>query len=148
MHSPEAFPEPVYHSRHSHRKRVARIYLACIALLLMAADAILLWFSFSPQSPSRLLVGVVILQVMASGLLIGAVWARQGWARYVLGGLLLGVGAAFAMTVLTLGSRPGAAEKSMLLLVSVAVAQLIGAAAWLLASRRIRYLATAPGSGG
>jgi predicted membrane channel-forming protein YqfA (hemolysin III family) len=136
------------HHRHAHRKRMARIYLIGILALICTADVLLFWFTFSQHNPWRIMVGLMFGQVIGSILLLGGIWQRNPWARYVLAVLNFGVIAIFAMQALYLNGRPEVGDQRMLSLIWIAVGLLTIANTWLIRSKRIQYLATQPGSGG
>jgi hypothetical protein len=136
------------HHRHAHRKRTARIYLTIIFGLLCAANSILFWFTFSAHNPWRMLLAVMFGHTLASTLLMGAIWNRQEWARYVLIALLFAVAAIFTLVLLYIGSKPELSAPRVLTLMGTGIGLIIISNTWLIRSRRIRYLATPPGSGG
>jgi hypothetical protein len=137
-----------HQTRHYLRKRSARIFLCCIGLIVLAGDLILLRFAFGQDSPSRLLVGVLILQMLSSFLLLAAVWTRQAWARYVLIAMLFLVSIVFGLVAISQSQTLPAEDRKELRPVAGAVVLLLVANVWLIRSRRIQYLATPPGSGG
>lgn len=136
------------HHRHAHRKKMARIYLVGIGLLLIAADVLLFWFTFSQHNPWRMLVGVMFGQVISSVLLLSGVWSRLPWARYVLAVLIFAVIGIFSLQALYLMGRPEVQDSNVLNVVWTAIALLVAANTWLIRSKRIQYLASQPGSGG
>jgi FtsH-binding integral membrane protein len=136
------------HHRHAHRKHMARMYLIGILALICAADVLLFWFTFSQHNPWRIMVGLMFGQVVGSILLLGGIWKRNPWARYVLVVLNFGVISIFAMQALFLTGRPEVGDQRMLSLIWIAIGLLTIANTWLIRSKRIQYLATQPGSGG
>jgi len=137
-----------HHTRHQSRKRSARIFLCCITVIVVAADVMLLRFAFGQDSPSRALVGVLMLQSLSTLLLMGALWTRQAWARYVMIAMLFGVAAVFGLVALSKAQTLPKGERSELAPVAGAVVLLLVANTWLIRSRRIQYLSLPPGSGG
>jgi hypothetical protein len=137
-----------HHTRHHLRKRSARVFLCCISVIVVVADAILMRFAFGQDSPSRLLAGVLLMQTLSTILLVVAVWRRQAWARYVLIALLFIVAAIFGLAALSQSQKLPEEERRQLQPVAAAIVLLLVANVWLIRSRRIQYLATPPGSGG
>ncbi len=134
--------------RHTHRKRTARWFLAGIALLLIAAESFFFFFALGKNNPWKLLPGFLLGQTLATALLLGGVWRRMAWARYVLAALLLFTIALTTLCTLSLGSKPEGKDHPTLILLSAGIVSMTIAVTWLIRSRRIRYLATPPGSGG
>jgi hypothetical protein len=133
---------------HTHRRRIARIYLVGIFLLLAAANVLLFKFVFHSQDVWRDLPGLVCGDAMASALLVVGIWRRIGWARYVLIGLNWLMLAIFALTAAFVGSEPRFGLQHTVVVFGPPLVFLIAANTWLIRSRRIRYLVTPPSSGG
>jgi hypothetical protein len=108
----------------------------------------LLRFALGQDSPSRALVGVLMLQSLSTLLLMGALWTRQAWARYVMIAMLFAVATVFGLVALSKAQTLPKGERSELAPVAGAVVLLLVANTWLIRSRRIQYLALPPGSGG
>src|SRR5688572_5170668 len=136
------------HHSHAHRKRVARFYLAGVFLLIIAADLLLLRFAFSGWNPWRTLIGLFIGQTIAAILLIAGMWRRQTWSRYVLIALLWITIGLVSLVALLVGSNPQLANPTVYLVIGTALVLLILANVWVITSKRLQYLVTAPGSGG
>jgi hypothetical protein len=133
---------------HSHRRRIARIYLACVFLLLACAAALLLRFAIRSQDAWRDIIGVLFGYTVAMTLLIGGAWRRTGWCRYVLIGLNWLMLVAFTLIAAFLGSEPRFGWHHTLATFVPPLALFIAANVWLIKSKRIRHLVTPPGSGG
>ncbi len=133
---------------HTHRKRAARFFLLGIFFLLAIANLALFSYAVSEINPWRVLIGVLLGYSLSAVLLLGAIWRRRPWARYVLIGMLWLMIAGFSLVALILGSRPELNPKRSLVLITVGVILMTVSNVWLIASRRIRYLASLPGSGG
>jgi len=136
------------HHRHAHRKRTARLFLGGIAILLIAANAVFFWFALGVYCPWKLLPGFLLGQALGSALLIAGVWRRMGWARFVLAGLLFFTIGLISLCALTIVSKPEYKNQASFIGLASGIALMIAAVTWLIRSRRIRYLATPPGSGG
>jgi hypothetical protein len=134
-------------SRHSHRKRMARIYLAVISGLILVADALLLRFVVSDSNPWEILLGVLIGQIASTPFLITAIYRRMNWARFILIGLLFLVGAIFGLTAIYVNSLLEYRDKFEIALILIAVGLLMGANTWLIRSKRIQHLAQTGPSG-
>jgi peptidoglycan/LPS O-acetylase OafA/YrhL len=134
--------------RHTHRKRTARWFLVGIALLLIAAELSLFSFALGKHNTWKLLPGFLFGQTLATALLLGGIWRRMAWARYVLAVLLLFTIALTTLCTLSIGSKPEGKDPQSLALLTSGAALMTAAVTWLIRSRRIRYLATPPGSGG
>jgi len=136
--------------RHSRRKAQARVQLLGVLLLLVAAFAVLFSFAFSEQCRARWpeMVGVLFGGGAAVVPLFAAVWARQGWARYILIVSIFVLVAGFCLYLLSMMTNPADANGPGVRMLSAGVVALLGAGAWLILSKRIRYLTTRPGSGG
>jgi len=136
------------HHRHSHRKRMARIYLLGICGLFCLSDAILFWYTFSQHNPWRILIGVMFGEFVGTALLIGGIWRRSPWSRYVLIVLRFGVIGIYAMLTLYLTGRPEMGNQQVMTLIWIAVGLMVCGNTWLIRTRRIQYLASQAGSGG
>jgi Na+/proline symporter len=148
MSSP-ANHQPESHRRHSHRKSQARLQLIGVFALLVTAFVILFMFALNPEyNRWRILIGLLFGAAVACTLLIGAVWQRQNWARYVLIVAVLGLIAIFGLTLIFLISEPVESSSQATTLVGASIGLLLCVSGWLMFSRRIRYLTTPPGSGG
>ena len=134
--------------RHTHRKRTARIFLVLIFLLLGAGSGALFLYALSDQNPWRLLLGVLIGYSLSFILLLVGIWLRKPWARYVLISVNWLMVALFSLTALILGAKPELNPRKSLILIGGAMFLIVAANVWLIASKRIRYLASVPGSGG
>ncbi|MEQ1859317.1 MAG: hypothetical protein ABMA13_05230 [Chthoniobacteraceae bacterium] len=135
------------HRRHVNRKARARFQLASVILLLCANFALLFFLSMS-EPDGRPVVGVLFGGAISSALLLGAIWNRQDWARYVLVILLVLLAGYFGFRMLMALNDPERAGTPAVRLVGLGIAGFLGAGAWLIFSRRLRYLTTPPGSGG
>lgn len=140
--------QPERHHSHSHRKRVARFYLAGVLLLIITADALLLRFAFSNWNPWRMLIGLLFGQLMASMLLIVGMWRRQGWSRYVLIAVLWIMIGIFSLVALVIGSNPQIANVRVYIVLGTGLLLLILANVWVIVSKRLQFLVTAPSSSG
>jgi len=136
--------------RHAQRKSQARVQLAGVLLLIVAAYAAFSTFALSPVCRARWpeMVGILFGSAVAILLLFGSAWARQGWARIVLVVAIVLVIAVFGMYLLMMMTNPEDANGPGAQRLSLGLTLLLGAAAWLSFSKRIRYLTTAVGSGG
>jgi hypothetical protein len=139
---------PEVSHRHIRRKMLARLWLALIFIALRAADALLVWFAWEPVNPWPVLRGLVVGGILGSTVLIGCVWMRLPWARYVLVAVLLFVGVLFTLPGLVLVNNPMPddllAKKATFggaLVYFLCVVPLVK-------SRKIHYLSSSPGSGG
>lgn len=140
-------PREKPHHSHAHRKRVARFYLIGVFLLIMVADALLLFFAFSGWNPWQMLKGLLIGQIMASTLLIVGMWRRQSWSRYVLiATLWLMIGLLSLVTLVI--SNPFRAPAQVYLVLGTGLVLLILANVWVITSKRLQFLVTAPSSAG
>lgn len=133
---------------HLHRKRTARLSLAAIFFLLAVSDAALARYTLGAQNPWPLLIGVLLGYTLSGLLLIAAIWRRRPWARYVLIALLWAVVGVYSLVALILGSQPQLRPNRSLLLIGIGVVLIVASNVWLISSRRIRYLASIPSSGG
>jgi predicted membrane channel-forming protein YqfA (hemolysin III family) len=133
---------------HSHRKRIARIYLVGIFLLLAGAIALLFRFVFHSSELWRNFIGVLLGDALASILLLIGVWRRIGWSRYVLIGLNWLMLITFTLTAAFLGSDPQFGFHHTVVVFGPPLAAFVAANVWLIKSKRIRHLVTPPGSGG
>lgn len=136
------------HHSHAHRKRIARFYLIGVFLLIIIADALLLRFAFSMWNPWRTLIGLLIGQTMASTLLIIGMWRRQSWSRYVLIALLWVMIGIISLLTLVIGSNPLWANPRVYLILGTGLLLLILANTWVIISKRLQFLVTAPSSAG
>jgi len=134
--------------RHQRRKRIARLYLCGVFLLILAADALLLRFAFSDSNPFPLLKGVLFGQVLAATVLVGGVWRRRAWSRYVLMGLLGLTVAIMGLVLLIIGTRPDLTGPYTYQLLCGGIALIVAADVWLILSKRLQYLVAVAGSGG
>jgi hypothetical protein len=133
---------------HSHRRRIARIYLVGIFLLLAGAQTLLFRFVFRSKDVWQDLLGLVMGDALASTLLLVGVWRRISWARYVLIGLNWLMLVVFALLAAIVGSDPRFGLQHTVVIFALPLLFLIAANTWLIRSRRIRHLVTPPGSGG
>jgi len=129
------------HSRHSHRKRMAKIYLALISVLICAGDSLLLHFVFSDHNPSPVLLGFLVGQIGSTPFLIASICRRRSWARFVLIGLLFAIAGIFALAAVYIGSTTEYFDPRYLVSITVAVGLLMIANTWLIRSKRIQHLA-------
>ncbi|MEO8350524.1 MAG: hypothetical protein ABI680_02265, partial [Chthoniobacteraceae bacterium] len=118
---------------HIHRKRSARLFLVGIFFLLVIADLALFSYAASEINPWRVLIGVLMGYSLSALLLLGAVWRRRPWARYVLIGMLWAMIAGFSLIALILGSRPELNPKPSLVLIAVGVVLMVVSNVWLIA---------------
>jgi len=128
-------------SRHSQRKRIARIYLVVIGAMILLADALLSHFVFSDNNPWEPLIGILFGQAVSAPLLIVAIWRRLNWARFVLIALLFVVVGIFGLVVLYTNSQIEYQDRWQLAVVAVALGILTIANTWLIRSKRIQHLA-------
>ena len=136
------------HHSHAHRKRLARIYLAIVAVFL-AATSVLLWrFAVDPFSPRPVFIGLVFGYALAAALLLIGVVRRTGWARYVLIGLNWLMLSGFGLLALNIGSDRSYGFRRTCKLLGPPLVLLVAANTWLIHSKRIRHLVTPPPSGG
>ena len=138
---------PTPHS-HSHRRRIARIYLVFIFLLLAGADALLFRFVLSKPELRGEFLGLLFGDALSSTLLLVGVWRRIAWSRYVLIGLNWLMLIIIALTAAFLGSEPLFGLRHTLVTFAPPLVLFIAANTWLIKSKRIRHLVTAPGSSG
>jgi|SRR6478609_297057 hypothetical protein len=134
-------------SRHSHRKRMARIYLVLISILIAMADLILFRFVMNKNNPWEFLMGALVGQIAGTPFLITAIYRRMYWARFVLIGLLFVVSGIFALTAIYVNSLLEFRDKSEIALILIAVGLLLIANTWLIRSKRIQHLAQTGPSG-
>lgn len=133
---------------HSHRRRIARIYLACIFVLLAIADALLLRFAIRSQDGWRNLIGILFGYALAATLLLGGIWQRTGWSRYVLIGVNWLMLVSFTLIAAFRGSEPSFGWHHTLTTFVPPLTLFVAVNVWLIKSKRIRHLVTPPGSGG
>lgn len=134
--------------RHLHRKTQARMQLVGILVLVAIGFAFFFAFLFSPGNRWPALKGPLMGSAVAVVLLLGATWSRQFWARYVLIVGLLVLAGIFGMCLLGLMTNPADANSPNVRTLGIGITCLIVADAWLVLSKRIRYLTTPAGSGG
>jgi hypothetical protein len=133
---------------HSHRRRIARVYLAVIFPLLIGANALLLRFAIHSQDAWHNLIGPLCGYGLATTFLMAGVWRRIAWSRYVLIGLNWLMIVLFSLAAAYLGSDPLFGSQHTLATFGPSVLLFIVSNVWLIKSKRIRHLVTAPGSGG
>ena len=128
-------------SESTHRKRVARGLLLMIFLGLRVADCLLFWYLSRPGNASALMSGAVVGSILWTTTLLGAIWRRQSWARYVLITFNCGFIALFSYPVLVAWGTRELAPTFEYQLIITAVVLYSTATALLVCSRRIRHLA-------
>ena len=128
-------------SRHSQRKRIARMYLVAIAAMILVADAMLFHFVFSDKNPWEPLIGILFGQAVSAPLLIVAIWRRLNWARFVLIAVLFVVVGIFGLAALYTNSEIEYQDRWQLAAVAIALGILTLANTWLIRSKRIQHLA-------
>lgn len=116
--------------------------------MIMTADALLLRFAFSSWNPWRSLIGLLFGQIMAATLLLIGMWRRQGWSRYVLIALLWTMIGIISLVALVVGSNPQIANLRVYLVLGTGLLLLILANVWVITSKRLQFLVTAPSSAG
>ena len=136
------------HSRHTHRKIVARLWLLLIFLFLRGADVLLIWFAFHPFNPWPSLRGLSIGSAIGTTALFVGLWRRSSWTRYVLVSVIIITGIVFALPYLIFLDNPVAGDEEPKKAVLAGVVVYFLCAVPLIRSRRIHYLASSPGSGG
>jgi peptidoglycan/LPS O-acetylase OafA/YrhL len=135
-------PFEALESRHTHRKRMARIYLAVISAIILVADLIFLRFVFSDYNPwGELLVGVLVGQMASTPLLIAAIYRRLYWARFVLIGMLFVVLSLFALVAVFMQSAGEYRNLPEIIGIGIGVIMVTIANTWLIRSKRIQHLA-------
>ena len=136
------------HSRHSHRKLIARLWLVIIFLFLRGADVLLVWFAFHPFNPWPSLRGLAIGSAIGTTALLVGLWRRNPWTRYILVAGIILTGVMFSLPYMILLNYPVAGDAEPKKAVLAGVITYFICAVPLIRSRRIHYLASAPGSGG
>lgn len=134
--------------RHKSRKTQARWQLIGLLVIIAAGFGLLFSFAFGHHNHWPQMIGVLFGASATTLLLVGMVWTRQNWARYVLIALLLAVAGLAGLCLIFLVSNPEDARGPHISMIGGGIFGLMVAAGWLMFSNRISYLTTPAGSGG
>lgn len=92
-------------STQKRQKLRARLWLCFIFCSLTGAHYLFYRFSIHPLNPYAVTRGVTFGLTLWTTVLVGAMWLRHGWARYVTVALLVIGFAEFGLTLLFLNSQ-------------------------------------------
>jgi len=116
--------------------------------MLLGANVQLFRFAINSKDAWHNLIGPLIGYGMASTLLIVGAWRRIAWTRYVLIGLNWLMIIFFSLAAAYLASDPLFGSQHAMVTFGPSIVLFIVSNVWLIKSKRIRHLVTAPGSGG
>ncbi|MEA3211066.1 MAG: hypothetical protein QOE70_4123 [Chthoniobacter sp.] len=132
-----------HHHSHLYRERQARLLVCLVFVLLRAADALVIYYSFFPSNPLPFLRGLTVGSVLWTTVLLGGVWRRQVWARYFLIGVNWCFIALLSYPLLLAWGRSEPAASSPYLLIAGGLLLYTAGNTILIRSRRIRHFANA-----
>ncbi len=122
--------------------------LLLVLVLVLAGDAALMGYALHTMNPWPMLRGQLVGSALGSAALIGALFQRGYWARYVIV-LLLGLTVAlFMSSILWILGTPDRIEQLPLAALLAGVLLQSGAIAMIICSRSIARHARPTGSGG